>query len=41
MNSSTTTAPDPILHHGRFTTLDRGKPQASAVAIRDGVFAAV
>ncbi len=41
MNSPTTNAPDLILHHGRFTTLDRGNPQASAVAIRNGVFAAV
>jgi predicted amidohydrolase YtcJ len=41
MTSSTTHAPDLILHHGRFTTLDRGNPQASAVAIRNGVFAAV
>ncbi|WP_341316302.1 amidohydrolase [Paraburkholderia sp. IMGN_8] len=30
-----------ILHHGRCTTLDRSKPEASAVAIRDGVFTAV
>ncbi|NPT59883.1 amidohydrolase family protein, partial [Paraburkholderia elongata] len=41
MSSPTTNAPDLILHHGRFTTLDRGNPQASAVAIRNGVFAAV
>jgi predicted amidohydrolase YtcJ len=33
--------PDLILHHGRFTTLDRSKPEASAVAIREGVFSAV
>ena len=34
-------APDLILHRGLFTTLDRGNPTASAVAIRDGVFTAV
>src|SRR6201990_176560 len=34
-------APDLILHRGLFTTLDRGNPTASAVAIKDGVFAAV
>src|SRR6201991_1121534 len=33
--------PDLILHRGLFTTLDRGKPTASAVAIKDGVFSAV
>jgi hypothetical protein len=37
MNSSATT-PDLILHHGRFTTLDRANPTASAVAIADGKF---
>ena len=40
MNSSATT-PDLILHHGRFTTLDRANPTASAVAIADGKFTAV
>ncbi|MBY0242758.1 MAG: amidohydrolase [Burkholderiaceae bacterium] len=30
--------PDLILHNGRFTTLDRAHPTASAVAIRDGRF---
>ncbi|WP_077034360.1 amidohydrolase [Pelomonas sp. KK5] len=30
--------PDLILHGGRITTLDRGRPQAGAVAIRDGRF---
>src|ERR1700746_2699737 len=35
------TAPDLILHHGLFTTLDRSNPTASAVAIKDGVFTAV
>jgi predicted amidohydrolase YtcJ len=34
-------APDLILHCGRFTTLDRSNPIASAVAIKDGVFSAV
>jgi predicted amidohydrolase YtcJ len=44
MSTTTTTAtesPDLIFHHGRFTTLDRSKPEASAVAIRNGVFTAV
>jgi predicted amidohydrolase YtcJ len=36
-----TTPPDLILHHGRFTTLDRANPMASAVAIKDGKFVAV
>ncbi len=34
-------APDLILHGGRFTTLDRSNPIASAVAIKDGKFVAV
>ncbi len=34
-------AADLILHHGLITTLDRSKPAASAVAIKDGVFLAV
>jgi len=33
--------PELILHGGRFTTLDRAQPQAEAVAIADGRFAAV
>lgn len=33
-----TQIPDLILHHGVLTTLDRAKPQASAVAIKDGRF---
>ena len=33
-----TAAPDLILHNGRFTTLDRANPTASAVAIKDGRF---
>jgi predicted amidohydrolase YtcJ len=32
---------DLILRNGRFTTLDRGNPIASAVAISDGIFTAV
>src|SRR5262245_9641138 len=32
---------DLILKNGRFTTLDRSNPTASAVAITDGVFTAV
>jgi predicted amidohydrolase YtcJ len=34
-------APDLILHDGRFTTLDRSNPTASAVAIKDGRFTQV
>src|SRR6201997_298939 len=34
-------SPDLILHRGLFTTLDRGNPTASAVAIKDGTFTAV
>jgi predicted amidohydrolase YtcJ len=34
-------SPDLILHRGRFTTLDRSNPVASAVAIKDGVFSAI
>jgi predicted amidohydrolase YtcJ len=42
MSATTTTeAPDLIFHHGRFTTLDRSKPEASAVAVRNGIFTAV
>lgn len=33
--------PDLILHNGRFHTVDREKPTASAVAIRDGRFVVV
>lgn len=33
--------PELILHNGRFHTVDREKPTASAVAIRDGRFVAV
>ncbi len=39
--SAHTDAPDFILHRGRFTTLDQANPVASAVAIKDGRFAAV
>src|SRR5579863_706496 len=34
-------APDLILHRGRFTTLDRTNPNATAVAIKNGRFAMV
>jgi predicted amidohydrolase YtcJ len=34
-------SPDLVLHRGLFTTLDRGNPTVSAVAIKDGVFTAV
>src|SRR5215813_1223183 len=34
-------APDIILHHGLFTTLDCSNPAVSAVAIKDGVFTSV
>ena len=34
-------APDLILHNGAFTTLDRGNPTASAVAIKNGRFTRV
>jgi predicted amidohydrolase YtcJ len=34
-------APDLILRNGRFTTLNRSNPVATAVAITDGLFAAV
>ncbi len=33
--------PDLILHNGKITTLDRSNPEASAVAIQNGVFTAV
>lgn len=36
-----TTAPDLILFRGRFSTLNRAQPEASAVAITDGRFSAV
>lgn len=35
------TVPDIIFHNGQITTLDRAKPVASAVAIKDGRFLAV
>jgi predicted amidohydrolase YtcJ len=43
MQAQSTTKPTPalILINGSFTTLDRERPQASAVAIRDGRFLAV
>jgi predicted amidohydrolase YtcJ len=39
--TATPDAPDVILHRGLFTTLDRGNPTASAVAIKNGAFTAV
>jgi len=33
--------PDLVFYRGRFTTLDRQNPVATAVAITDGKFAAV
>ena len=39
--STTITQPDLILYNGRVTTLDRSNPTATAVAIKDGKFAAV
>jgi predicted amidohydrolase YtcJ len=39
--SHTTSIPDLILHGGRFTTLDKGNPTATAVAIAGGRFTAV
>jgi predicted amidohydrolase YtcJ len=39
--SITMTQPDLILYNGRVTTLDRSNPTATAVAIKDGKFAAV
>ncbi len=36
--SATASSADLILHNGRFTTLDRTNPTASAVAINGGVF---
>ncbi|HKT94975.1 MAG TPA: amidohydrolase, partial [Paraburkholderia sp.] len=39
--SATDTPPNLILHNGRFTTLDRSNPNATAVAISDGRFVAV
>ena len=35
---ATDAAPDLILYRGRFTTLDRSRPNAEAVAIKDGRF---
>ena len=34
-------APDLVLHRGLITTLDRSRPTATAVAIKQGVFSAV
>ncbi|MBB4128855.1 hypothetical protein GGR77_004186 [Xanthomonas translucens] len=38
---ATGTAPELILYRGRFTTLDRARPSATAVAIKDGRFVQV
>src|SRR5208337_3698893 len=38
---SNTEGTDLILHQGRFATLDRSNPTASAVAIKDGRFVQV
>jgi hypothetical protein len=38
---ATSSPPDLILRNGRITTLDREKPDASAVAVRDGLVAGV
>lgn len=39
MNTAHT--PDKIFRNGRFTTLDRKNPEASAVAVKDGIFLSV
>lgn len=39
--TATESQPDLILHNGRFTTLDRANPAATAVAIAAGRFVAV
>ncbi|MET1027773.1 MAG: amidohydrolase family protein, partial [Dongiaceae bacterium] len=39
--SEAAASPDLILHRGIFTTLDRSKPVATAVAIKDGKFMAI
>lgn len=41
MSNASNATPDVIFHNGRITTLDRAKPLASAVAIKDGRFVAV
>src|SRR6516162_7268740 len=41
MEASVTANAELILHRGLFTTLDRGNPSATAVAITDGKFSAV
>jgi predicted amidohydrolase YtcJ len=41
MPSTSNTTPDVVFYNGRITTLDRTRPQASAVAIKDGRFVAV
>jgi len=39
--SNSDAAPDLVLHRGLITTLDRARPTATAVAIKQGVFSAV
>jgi predicted amidohydrolase YtcJ len=39
--SNSDAAPDLVLHRGLITTLDRSRPTAAAVAIKQGVFSAV
>ena len=38
---SNSEGPDLVLHQGRFATLDRSNPDATAVAIKDGRFVQV
>jgi adenine deaminase len=40
-SASMKTEPDLILHGGKFTTLDPSRPEAEAVAVKDGRYAAV
>ena len=40
-DSDSQACPDAVFHNGRITTLDRGRPVASAVAVRNGRFTAV
>ena len=41
MPDTSNATPDVVFYNGRITTLDRARPQASAVAIKDGRFVAV
>ncbi|WP_416760061.1 amidohydrolase [Roseateles sp. So40a] len=40
-SATTSVTPDVVLFNGRFTTLDRTRPSAQAVAVKDGRFLAV